>query len=73
MMLIHELSWLWKMLGIMVLACAAAVGVLVLVCKALGRRPGRLTVAAVIIAACVVAFLVINRLAQSPMPIGMDL
>lgn len=69
MRLIHELSWLWKVLGISVVIAAIFVASAALICKAKDRK---LSCKAAVLAAVlgvIVSLLAINIVACTPMPL----
>ena len=66
----YELAWLWKALGISLLAALICTACAWLVCRAAGKRL-RFRIAAVIAAAGFLASaMAILLLAKSPVPIG---
>ena len=68
-MLIHELSWLWKLLGITIGAAAAGTAIVWLIFKAMKKRAGKALLVLGGLVGLVIALAGIFIAAQTPMPI----
>lgn len=66
---INELSWLWKTLGIALIAAAVCVACAALICKAAKKKPSKKVLAVIGAAAFVGAILAVILIARTPMPI----
>ena len=69
MKILHELSWLWEMLGIALLAAAVCVACAALICKAAKKKLSKKLLAVVGAAAFVSAILAVILIARTPMPL----
>ena len=69
MKILHELNWLWEMLGIALAAAAVCVTFAALICKATKRRPNKKMLAVVGAAAFAGAILAVILIARTPMPL----
>ena len=66
---IYELSWLWKTLGIALIAAAVCVACAALICKSAKKKINKKVLAVIGAAAFVGAILAIILIARTPMPI----
>ena len=66
---INELSWLWKTLGIALIAAAVCVACAALICKAEKKKTNKKVLAVIGAAAFVGAILAVILIARTPMPI----
>ena len=69
MRILHELSWLWKTLGIALVAAAVCVACAALICKAAKKRLGKKILAVIGAAAFAGAILAVILIARTLMPI----
>ena len=69
MKILHELSWLWEMLGIALVAAAVCVACAALTCKAAKKKLSKKLLAVIGAAAFVGAILAIILIARTPMPL----
>ncbi|MDD7222355.1 MAG: hypothetical protein PUH09_08605 [Eubacteriales bacterium] len=69
MRILYELSWLWKTLGIALVAAAVCVACAALICKAAKKRLGKKILAVIGAAAFAGAILAVILIARTPMPI----
>ena len=66
---INELLWLWKTLGIALIAAAVCVACAALICKAAKKELSKKVLAVIGAAAFVGAILAVILIARTPMPI----
>ena len=69
MKILYELSWLWEMLGIALVAAAVCVACATLLCKAAKKQFNKKVLAVIGAAAFVGAILAIILVARTPMPL----
>ena len=69
MRILYELSWLWKTLGIALVAAAVCVACAALICKAAKKRLGKKILAVIGAAAFAGAILAVILIARTPMPL----
>ena len=69
MRILYELSWLWKTLGIALVAAVVCVACAALICKAAKKKLVRKLLAVIGAAAFVGAILAVILIARTPMPI----
>ena len=69
MRILYELSWLWEMLGIALLAAAVCVACAALTCKAAKKKLSKKVLAVIGAAAFVGAILAVILIARTPMPL----
>ena len=69
MKILHELSWLWEMLGIALVAAAVCMACAALIGKAAKKNLGKKPLAVIGVAAFVGAILAIILIARTPMPL----
>ena len=69
MKILHELSWLWEMLGIALVAAAVCVACTALIGKAAKKKLSKKLLAVIGAAAFVGAILAVILIAQTPMPL----
>ena len=69
MKILHELSWLWEMLGIALVAAAVCVACAALTCKAAKKNLSKKVLAVIGAAAFVGAILAVILIARTPMPL----
>ena len=69
MRILHELSWLWKTLGIALVAAAVCVACAALICKAAKKKLGKKMLTVIGAAAFAGAILAVILIARTPMPI----
>ena len=69
MKILHELSWLWETLGIVLLAAAICIACAALICKAAKKKLSKKVLAVIGAAAFVGAILAIILIARTPMPL----
>ena len=69
MKILHELSWLWEMLGIALVAAAVCVACAALTCKAAKKKLSKKLLAVIGAAAFVGALLAVILIARTPMPL----
>ena len=69
MRILYELSWLWKTLGIALVAAVVCVACAALICKAAKKRLGKKILAVIGAAAFAGAILAVILIARTPMPI----
>ena len=68
MKILYELSWLWEMLGIALVAAAVCMACAALIGKAVKKKPGKV-LAVIGAAAFVGAILAVILIARTPMPL----
>ena len=68
MKILYELSWLWEMLGIALVAAAVCMACAALICKA-AKKLGKKVLAVIGAAAFVGAILAVILIARTPMPL----
>ena len=73
MKILYELSWLWEMLGIALLAAAVCMACAALIGKAAKKKLGKKLLAVIGAAAFVGAILAVILIAQTPMPLCQDI
>ena len=69
MKILYELSWLWEMLGIALVAAAVCMACATLICKAVKKKLGKKVLAVIGAAAFVGAILAVILIARTPMPL----
>ena len=69
MRILHELSWLWEMLSIALVAAAVCVACAALTCKAAKKKLSKKVLAVIGAAAFVGAILAVILIARTPMPL----
>ena len=69
MKILYELSWLWKTLGIALVAAAVCMACAALICKAVKKKPSKKVLAVIGAAAFVGAILAVILIARTPMPL----
>lgn len=69
MKILYELSWLWEMLGIALVAAAVCMVCAALICKAAKKKLGNKVLAVIGAAAFVGAILAVILIARTPMPL----
>ena len=69
MKILHELSWLWKTLGIALLAAAVCMACAALICKAMKKKLSKKLLAVIGAAAFMGAILAVILIARTPMPL----
>ena len=69
MKILHELSWLWEMLGIALVAAAVCVACAALTCKEAKKKLSKKLLAVIGAAAFVGALLAVILIARTPMPL----
>ena len=69
MKILYELSWLWEMLGIALVAAAVCMTCAALICKAAKKKLGNKVLAVIGAAAFVGAILAVILIARTPMPL----
>ena len=69
MKILHELSWLWEMLGIALVAAAVCMACAALTSKAAKKKLSKKLLAVVGTAAFVGAILAVILIARTPMPL----
>ena len=69
MKILYELSWLWEMLGIALVAAAACMACAALICKAVKKKLGNKVLAVIGATAFVGAILAVILIARTPMPL----
>ena len=69
MKILHELSWLWEMLGIALVAAAICIACAALICKAAKKGLSKKVLAVIGAAAFVGAILAAILIARTPMPL----
>ena len=69
MKILYELSWLWEMLGIALVATAICMACAALICKAAKKKLGNKVLAVIGAAAFVGAILAVILIARTPMPL----
>ena len=69
MKILYELSWLWEMLGIALVAAAICIACAALICKAAKKHLSKKLLAVIGAAAFVGAILAIILIARTPMPL----
>ena len=69
MKILYELSWLWEMLGITLVAAAVCMACAALICKAAKKKLGNKVLAVIGAAAFVGAILAVILIARTPMPL----
>ena len=69
MKILYELSWLWEMLGIVLVAAAVCIACAALICKAVKKKLGKKVLAVIGAAAFVGAILAVILIARTPMPL----
>ena len=69
MKILHELTWLWEMLGIALAAAAVSVACAALICKAAKKKLRKRTAAIIGAAAFAAAVLIIFLIARTIMPL----
>ena len=69
MKILHELSWLWEMLGIALVAAAVCVACAALTCKAAKKKLSKKLLAVIGAAAFLGAILAVILIARTPMPL----
>ncbi len=69
MRIIYELSWLWEMLGIALVASAISIACAFLICKAANKRLSKRIILIIGIAAFVLAIIAVFGLSYSIMPL----
>ncbi len=69
MKILHELSWLWEMLGIALVAAAICIACAALTCKAAKKKLSKKLLAVIGAAAFVGAILAVILIARTPMPL----
>ena len=69
MKILHELLWLWKTLGIALVAAAVCMACAALICKAAKKELGKKVLVAIGASAFVGAILAVILIARTPMPL----
>ncbi len=69
MKIIQELSWLWEMLGIALMAAAVCVVGAMLICRAKKKKLSRKRAVVIGIAAFIIAIAAVFEIARIPMPL----
>ena len=69
MKILHELSWLWETLGIVLVAAAICIACAALICKAAKKKLSKKLLAVIGTAAFVGAILAVILIARTPMPL----
>ena len=69
MKIIHELSWLWEMLGIALMAAAVCVVGAMLICRAKKKKLSRKRAVVIGVAAFIIAIAAVFEIARIPMPL----
>ena len=69
MKILHELSWLWETLGIVLVAAAVCMACTALIGKAAKKKLDKKVLAVVGVAAFVGAILAVILIARTPMPL----
>ena len=69
MKIIYELSWLWEMLGIALVAAAVCVACAALTCKAAKKKLSKKSTVVIGIAAFIIAIVAVIEIARIPMPL----
>ena len=69
MKILYELSWLWEMLVIALVAAAVCMACAALICKAAKKKLSKKVLAVIGVAAFVGAILAIILIARTPMPL----
>ena len=69
MRILYELSWLWEMLGIALVAAAVCTACAALIGKAAKKKPSKKMLAVIGAAAFVGAILAVILIARTPMPL----
>ena len=69
MKIIYELSWLWKTLGIALIAAAVCVVGAMLICRAKKKKLRKRSAVVIGIAAFIIAIIAVIEIARIPMPL----
>ena len=69
MKILYELSWLWKTLGIALVAAAVCMACAALICKAVKKKLSKKVLAVIGVAAFAGAILAVILIARTPMPL----
>lgn len=69
MKIIYELSWLWEMLGIALIAAAVCVVGAMLICRAKKKKLRKRSAVVIGIAAFIIAIIAVIEIARIPMPL----
>ena len=69
MRILHELSWLWEILGIALAAAAVCMACAALICKVAKKKLSKKVLSVIGVAAFVGAILAVILIARTPMPL----